>query len=765
MGIAKTGGAGPTAPTRTATVATPSKAASSVPASTATKPTAPAPAPPKTTTAKTTAGGATRDASTSVTDARRAVEATSTRAAKVVADKQPATNAKDGARLPGTSTATKAAAAVGAAASAAAAGAAGVVPDGKPVAPRGKAAPATPSAKPTDASTLDAAVPAAQRDAAIAADKAARAAARREANDEAKRFGENGPQVEHGQLAAYYAEHPQYVDPATGRVYAVTYDEKTGELTGTRTADQPLSPEPAGKGLGDVIGGLGLGLGHGLKPAPAAGEQTTTIVVQPNGSVVAEQAGPDRSREDEQPPLSGTSQAKFSYGTDGVLITGSSGSSLSGPNPGGGERTATSRTEYGAGGVKTATSTRDVTTRADGSSYHDGTDTDYRADGTPATSLRLTGATENGVTSLESHTVELGRDGQPSSEIISRTLTSDGPLGIDVTQRQEDRLTYDDHGQVVELHSDYPDDQRGALNDRLAQLAPDSDTRPSFAFGQVEGKPEQVKDDAGVLQFNEDGTPKMKSGVISGPGAAIDYHGVHITLEGADPGLDYPLHTGSVPRATDGGMNASDSERLDLVRSQVDGLPPQIREDVKEMRFLFQPTLDTGGTVAWASGGELTFPHGLAPDSVVFHESAHAADSEAGSGAQGRPAYEAAITSDEASRNAILDSIPADATVTGARGDLMHRGPGVTDYGTDTITKDDNIGEDWAESTMLYLESKRDGKIMTVTNADGTTRDITFEQLYPARAALLDSYYAGLDGWTPGEPQFAGEAVDRNPRK
>lgn len=59
---------------------------------------------------------------------------------------------------------------------------------------------------------------------------------------------------------------------------------------------------------------------------------------------------------------------------------------------------------------------------------------------------------------------------------------------------------------------------------------------------------------------------------------------------------------------------------------------------------------------------------------------------------------------------------------------------GVSDYGSSKPV------EDWAEAFRLYLRARRNGKLGQI---EGTYADVSFADLYPARAELLDALFAG----------------------
>lgn len=60
--------------------------------------------------------------------------------------------------------------------------------------------------------------------------------------------------------------------------------------------------------------------------------------------------------------------------------------------------------------------------------------------------------------------------------------------------------------------------------------------------------------------------------------------------------------------------------------------------------------------------------------------------------------------------------------------------PGVSDYGSSKPV------EDWAEAFRLYLRDRRDGRL---GETPSTLAPVTFADLYPARAELLDALFAG----------------------
>ena len=90
----------------------------------------------------------------------------------------------------------------------------------------------------------------------------------------------------------------------------------------------------------------------------------------------------------------------------------------------------------------------------------------------------------------------------------------------------------------------------------------------------------------------------------------------------------------------------------------------------------------------------------------------------------------------------------------------------VTEYGTT------DVGEDWAESVALFLIDKRVGWLLHEPDASGKPKEggrkITFAELYPQRAQLLERHLYGKEATAPraliGQPDNNGGTSVRSMR-
>lgn len=144
-------------------------------------------------------------------------------------------------------------------------------------------------------------------------------------------------------------------------------------------------------------------------------------------------------------------------------------------------------------------------------------------------------------------------------------------------------------------------------------------------------------------------------------------------------------------------------------------------------------------SAATAGNGEVNFYGGSYGNGsgTLHHELGHSSGDD--SGAPSEDAWGDAIA-DDRGRSADLagkKDVEPTSGVTTADQD------GVTSYAELALSssKGANENEDWADSVRLYMQSREQGGIMKVETADGGTRAVPFEELFPARAKILDGYY------------------------
>lgn len=631
------------------------------------------------------------------------------------------------------------------------------------------------------AATVDAAIPKDERDQVVRDQQAALATAKQSAS--------NNPHLPPDDRVSanevygeYWKDHKYYVDPKTRTVYRASYDPSTGVVHAERVDDP--SPDPAAHptrtdGPGRGVFGPYLPKGSarpkataaprqssdhassgssagasGAAKSPAHGDQPDRDVLRLNAAPRV--AGPDPSIPTPEPGMEASRAAGSPQSSDTTLDVSIDGSQVrtvtsgwtgNGDGTGGTSRTTTHEAPDGSLDSQTRANTRWKTaagsntystneTSIDGNgmptnvkydtrrtdahgSFERSSATSY-VDGKPAHSDSTSSASQGGQKATSTRSIDYV-NGAPSTGVTHQSL--DTPKGhesgtISVTYTGAvDAFGQPRIGKVTSTGT-----SGGDLDAHFASGLPAGTTR--FTYSTVR---------------NAGGGTSNATPYVTQPGVRTQHHGIDIYVEGGDLAAD-----------ADGG------QRTAGVITTIDGAPPELLTSTRSIDALEGQSPDdvAAGTrygipnfvsEADAGGGHVNFYSGAIfnDEPAFWHELGHI------NGTNGGPAtpdaWTTAMTKDRATRKLLLD-VPG-ATIAwdhGERGAFTDES-GVTGYASEAYDGPSKTqAEDWAESTQLWIDSQQNGSIATMTLPDGSTRKLTFEDIFPERAKQLRDHYGQL---------------------
>lgn len=647
--------------------------------------------------------------------------------------------------------------------------------DPKPADPKRPAAggagnPRDRDAKETTAEDLDRRVPQAERDDRVKAQEQAQQRAE-QSRRTAARTGDDPQKVYRESLGSYYEKHPEYVDPKTGEVYHAEYDVETGRLTLQRnderqpdgTTPPPAPGEPVSpwstadddyhdETTGSVAGRPG-GPG-GQAPQEHRDDIADPHEGSPHGDAPDESAPPPaggtpgRPNQGGQPPL--VSDERIVIEPDGSRRTVTSTAPADEPGAGHPDSVVTTNVVTDSKGAEESNLTIwEATSVEDGGVVRDQT-TSYTAEG--ETSLRwqerrddpngdstvrittqrragdevlsdsrYTSATADGVELVEraSTTYE---DGRPQTTTLSRSARVGGEHDT-----SSYTLGYDERGYATNVDGPAPVDGMDPLDAFVQEHAgplSEGETRPAF----------------GTVRLPSSGTANGRAysypAYIAGIGVQTTVDGTPVFVEG-----DSVAASASLDRS------------VTALRQSWAGLPASIRDPLQGVELLQgRNAQDAYWSVAvydtefysGATGGtNMTYyMNSDASVGTTRHELAHI--SGEGGGAPDEEAWRAAMAADQ--EGGVPASLAGEETrALGGANPLLADEEGVSQYADDAFAENEDPSakenEDWAESVQMYLASRENGGLVQVREEDGKVRTYRFEELYPARAALLDEHY------------------------
>ena len=658
-------------------------------------------------------------------------------------------------------------------------------PPTRPVAGGETNARTNPTPTGTSAAELDAAIPPDQRAAIVAQQQQAEvvaAQARRDAN----KFGENPTEFERASLDNYYEQHPTYVDPATSTVYAANYDPATGDLVLTRNdepatnvpqvPEEPVAPlstrddDYADDPEAPVGGGRRVP-GSSDKPKDGAGTPTTPTGGGPVPSSDSEHPDaiedadgtrhvgvddkPDGNPAATPPGIGGPAphvqDTVIVISDDGTRVT-TVNTALATEPPAGkpDEATSTVRTQDASGRVTDSNTSTERTSVEDGGVVVQRTSTtvadgrtntlwdDHRVDPNGDRTSRRTSRVAEGGRVVSDHrtssasTAEVTINdsvyttfsgGKPDDSVILRSAHVDG-----ASRATRYEVGYDAEGFATTLTPPPAADANGRepldawVQQRLGPLGPD-ETHP--AFGVVR--------DAGISDV--DGTDVDGVVYVSELGVRTQVDGVDVFVEG-----DSIAASATLPRS------------VQTLRDAWQGMPPSLQGAAVTIDLLqgrsdgdrvnsarFESEFHAGAS---AGGDHMTYWLDNDPNvDTTRHEYGHLTGE--GGGAPDETAWDTAMAADEASniREDLAGTDPEDINFITSDQPLLSDELGVTGYAEKHLDENGNENDDWAESVAMYLSSREQGGVLQVRGDDGTVETYTFEELFPARAAILDAYY------------------------
>ncbi len=629
------------------------------------------------------------------------------------------------------------------------------------------------------AATLDAAVPEAERAQVIKEQQQAYATAQARASASSRGPSEDAVTAKEA-YGEYWEDHEYYVDPKTQTVYYATYNASTGTITGERFDDpDPDSPPPPIPPVKDKArvpkkktphagpGGLSGGGSAGSAGAAGSDPQQPDPVAATN---------PSAALSGQQRP-STTSQAdsfdtRLEVTMDNTQVR--TVSSRYGNADGGGSDTTTSHetvngtlreqtndhSEWaldGASGSSYRTRSSTINgqgymthvassdSRSDGHGTNFASSSEFTMDqhGKPVDSTVTTTARQHGHRASETEAIHYEK-GLPKTGTVTQELQ----VG-NTTETGSVAITFDGRDDVFGQPRIASIEQTGTRGDRLDMLYGDGldASEPRFAFGSV------VSDGRGDQTV-----------YVSHPGVRLKQDHMEVYVEGADLSLD--AIGGPHTQAVLDTINASPPELLKSTDS-IDAMLGQSPDDVAAGK---RYGIDNFVSGANAANGHINFFGSSINDiPAMWHELGHI------NGDDGGPVdpdkWDDAIAADRATRKALIDTPGATIDWSNAERSEFIDQSGVTGYASDALDgPSETTAEDWAESTQLWIDSQQNGGIATMTMADGTTRQLTFEEIFPERAKLLQDHYGQLTippatDTVPvsGKTSTAGAAVSGGP--
>lgn len=236
------------------------------------------------------------------------------------------------------------------------------------------------------------------------------------------------------------------------------------------------------------------------------------------------------------------------------------------------------------------------------------------------------------------------------------------------------------------------------------------------------------------------GAPEIGGGYRFGGGIATAHRGVEVLVE----------HGGEHPS----------NVLMDTIRGYIDTLGAGEVKLLTQVEVLAQPCPQDaywrdrygipGYFVRALTGGGVTqlWRGSVRTMRVFHHEQAHLLDF---SGSIPRGAWGKAVEEDDRGLKALtvdgwkLSDLPIDR-FDFERDHLRLVPGGITGYAEFARTNASTLVEDIAESVAWRKLGRRVGPIARATNADGRVRDMAFEELFPARARLVDSALQRVNG-------------------
>ena len=522
-------------------------------------------------------------------------------------------------------------------------------------------------------------------------------------------------------LGSYYQDHAVHVD-TDDTAYAASYDRTNGELTLQRNhaASKPSSaPAPGGLAPAAPLPAPG-----GVTPRPANQQSDvsdTKIVIGANG---------DRDMTVRRAP------AQAQLGSDSMstrhVVTSASGEPLSSEATRATTRiaadgtTTSNEASFAMKGTKvTSEASTTLVVSPGGDSVRTSGATTYGAQGDKMVRDEYA-ATHQGTTVSQQKATQFIGD-TPFSTHVERTIGGD--------QRSTYDATYDEKGRVDTLQGTAPVNGRdpldAALDAKFGPLQP-GERRPAFG-------PVFLSTPPGDLN----GATVHGTGYLSDPGVTAVVGGARVFVED-DPKQTQPLQA-----------------RLDKLQSSLAAMPAKMRSGTNQVDLLkgampnYAP-LGSGvdsGAVAMSGQYGVTFWGGNdAGEHVAFHEFAHASDKQADTAA-----WNEAMHRDQATGVAAQLGAQAKVQVI-TEGVALKDQLGATAYGNGSLASERSMGEDWADSAAMYLESRRNGGLVRVTDYRGVTETKQFEDVFPNRAKLLESYYHITEN-TPLAPAATSDEV------
>ncbi len=663
----------------------------------------------------------------------------------------------------------------------------------RPVAGGDSNARTNPTPAGTAAADLDAAVPQDKRQAAIQQQEQAEQVAAAVRRDAAK-FDENPTMVYRSSLDDYYEQHPTYVDPTTNVVYAAEYDRATGSLTLTRD-DEPTKDVP--RATEEPVSPLSTRDDNYVPDAErstADGGKKRDVKVRDDENHALVATDSDGTRSVGVDPAEGRTDTGSVFNPlgdqrphvqDTVIVVAPDGSRVTTVNT-----ALATEPEYGHDDLATSTVThtnsegtqtsRAVTTERtrieDGgvvvqrtdSTSSDGRTTmswqDHRVDPNgDHTTRETTRVTEGDEVVSDHRTAQANAGGVQISDSISTDYEDGKPTETTIlrsaivgnsrrTSRYE--VGFDAEGYSTSLTARRPDrggarlpeDEREPLDEWIQQqLGPVGADQTRPAFGLV-----SVGDTANV-----DGREVDNPVYVSEIGVRTSVDGVDVFVEG-----DSVAASQSLP------------DSVDALRAAWVGMPPKMQGAAHTIDLLQgRSNGDRQNSAkfasefhAGASAGSTHMTYWLNDDpnvDLTRHEYGHLTG--VNGGARDETAWDAAMAADRDSgiRESLHDVDPEDIHYITNYQPLLSDELGVTQYAEKHLDNNGNENDDWAESIAMYLSSREHGGVLQVRGDDGTVETYRFEELFPARAAILDSYYELGPAPEVAPPAFPEQAERR----
>ncbi|MCW2956941.1 MAG: hypothetical protein JWO69_1810 [Thermoleophilia bacterium] len=615
--------------------------------------------------------------------------------------------------------------------------------------------------KPTGptAQELDRAVPASKRGEVASAQAKVHAQADATRTALAKVPGTDAQQAANAIYAEHYAAHPYYVDPKTDRTYAAEFDPKTGKLTLDRTKERipgsqapSLPPEPPSPfATIDDNYANGRASDVDLPPTRRSGRSNT----QANSRGPFDGISFERDEHVVMTPGgAATLTAKYTHvnpadeGLDDITIVEQQETDADDNVTSYAVRDRRTRTEDGG----TVTTTRSSAT-ADGSTTAEWTTKRIGADKTSSSTKRVFDGSR---VSSDTRTMEQTASGATITQ-SSDTRFEKGTPTVSKVHRSATIGT-----ETKSTNYDIAFDEKGFAND--IKLGVDDDANPLELTLAVLSRPmvELLGADAPSAREPLDAWIDERLGVQKAGTQRLGFGRIGMGSSEADGSIDTPVYLSDpgVRTVVDGkpvfiegeSIAASRSlhETLDKLQQSLDASPHALAEHLESIDLLtgrspndanqMERYDDEHRALASASdGGVMTYWGNSDPGtSTTRHELAHLAQQADG------PSHEtwvsamrsdvktdvrdeiAAVEEDRRHPLAGLISVEADT--------------GVSDYAEKVFGVGENEMEDFADSVALYLDSRDKGGVIQVREEDGSVTTYDFEDLFPARAKILEGY-------------------------